>query len=597
MSDEVVEKGEVVDDVCHSSKSTSEEENAKSSEDMEVSDSKMEEENITSTGRMVSVPGASIQFKKPLLVGPRKAVKKIKILNVGSNGSAEDVSGSDDKGTAVKKSDKSPAEKIAENNIPVPYKEPKWSGLPPNPYSFEVIKSGTIVETIDLCKRPYHVFGRLGNCDIVMAHPTVSRFHAVMQYRVEGDNNYGPGYYVYDLGSTHGTFLNKNRLKPNVYYRVQVGHMIKIGLSTRNFILQGPQEDEEAESELSVTELKELRLKEELAEKQRIAMELLEEEKRKKKEEEDGIDWGMGEDADEETDLSENPFAVSQNEELYINDPKKTLRGWFEREGYELEYNCQEKSFGQFVCRVELPIDNAKGVPTIAEAVVRGKKKEAVVQCALEACKILDQFGLLRQSNHESKKRKAKNWEENDYYDSDDDTFLDRTGTVEKKRQLRMEQAGVKTNKEVHTYQSLLEQHQKIIDNIKRIEQQIKESNKTEEDKPEEDENVDALDAFMSNLKNNDTDKKKTSIHKLKAELASLRQEEVNIRNLANVAKPAELPELKPSPFLQVTKEVKTVNKLPIFGKRRVTKKPLMVFQGHDEGDKVTDDNDEMDVD
>lgn len=61
-----------------------------------------------------------------------------------------------------------------------------------------------------------------------------------------------------------------------------------------------------------------------------------------------------------------------------------------------------------------------------------------------------------------------------------------------------------------------LEQHQKIIDNIKRIEQQIKESNKTEEDKLEEDENVDALDAFMSNLKNNDTDKKKTSIHKLK---------------------------------------------------------------------------------
>jgi len=27
------------------------------------------------------------------------------------------------------------------------------------------------------------------------------------------------------------------------------------------------------------------------------------------------------------------------------------------------------------------------------------------------------------------RKRKIKNWEENDYYDSDDDTFLDRTGT------------------------------------------------------------------------------------------------------------------------------------------------------------------------
>ena len=41
----------------------------------------------------------------------------------------------------------------------------------------------------------------------------------------------------------------------------------------------------------------------------------------------------------------------------------------------------------------------------------------------------------------ESKKCKAKDWEADDYYDSDDDTLLDRTGTVEKKRQHRMRAA------------------------------------------------------------------------------------------------------------------------------------------------------------
>ena len=35
-----------------------------------------------------------------------------------------------------------------------------------------------------------------------------------------------------------------------------------------------------------------------------------------------------------------------------------------------------------------------------------------------------------------------RNWDDNDYYDSDDDTFLDRTGDIEKKREIRMKRAG-----------------------------------------------------------------------------------------------------------------------------------------------------------
>jgi len=55
----------------------------------------------------------------------------------------------------------------------------------------------------------------------------------------------------------------------------------------------------------------------------------------------------------------------------------------------------------------------------------------------------------------ESRAKKAKNWEEVDFYDSDDDTFLDRTGDIERKRQKRISRIKP-TEKKTENYQSLV---------------------------------------------------------------------------------------------------------------------------------------------
>lgn len=125
---------------------------------------------------------------------------------------------------------------------PVPYAEPPWAGVADVPYSLEILKNGTIVDTVPLTQQSYFVVGRLPVCDVSLEHPSISRYHAVIQYRgLAGEEEAvgeARGFYVHDLGSTHGTFVNKNKIPPNTYIRVRVGHVLKFGGSTRLFIMQ-----------------------------------------------------------------------------------------------------------------------------------------------------------------------------------------------------------------------------------------------------------------------------------------------------------------------------------------------------------------------
>ncbi|XP_041971042.1 kanadaptin [Aricia agestis] len=510
-----------------------------------------------------------VEFKKPVFIGRvGKLPKKVK--------TEKEISEVDNKQQTPEEHSSETAQHAAKELLtPCSYKEPKWSGVCPDgsDYGLEVLKSGIIMERIDLTKKPYYVFGRQPNSDVVMAHPTISRHHAVLQYKAFSEEGEVPsGWYIFDLGSTHGTFLNRDRIKERQYTRVRVGHQIKFGTSTRTYIVLGPDFDCEGESELTVTEIKK-RASEMKLERDRLIKEAIEQREKAKleeerKREEQGIDWGMGEDAEEEPDLAENPYASTGNEELYLDDPKKTLRGYFEREGHELVYNCEERGIGQFICKVELPIDDARGNPVIAEVIHKGKKKEAVIACALEACRILDRAGLLRQAKHESRKRKERDWSADDYYDSDEDTFLDRTGAVEKKRRARMEKHGVvvQESSKPLTYDDLLNKMAEIEKTITIEEKALERLRASNKSTAKTEEQVDALDEFMNSLASQkqsmsqkaEISKTKMNIQKLKAELAKTTR-------LAELARPADAPPLvKKQPNSVAIKQANSV----VYGKR-----------------------------
>ena len=81
------------------------------------------------------------------------------------------------------------------------------------------------------------MIGRLPVNDIQLEHPSLSRYHAIIQYKAQASEDQPVGFYLYDLDSTHGTFHNKNRCFPKTYYHLRVGHGIKVNFVNLSFII------------------------------------------------------------------------------------------------------------------------------------------------------------------------------------------------------------------------------------------------------------------------------------------------------------------------------------------------------------------------
>ncbi|KAF6815578.1 fha domain protein [Colletotrichum sojae] len=131
-------------------------------------------------------------------------------------------------------------------SIVLKYHEPAEARKPParDQWRLFVFKGADIVDTIDLSPRSCWLVGReAAVVDLVAEHPSISKQHAVVQFRhVEKRNEFGDRVgkvkpYLIDLESANGTTLNGDKVADSRYYELRDKDMIKFGHSTREYVL------------------------------------------------------------------------------------------------------------------------------------------------------------------------------------------------------------------------------------------------------------------------------------------------------------------------------------------------------------------------
>ncbi|ORY29422.1 hypothetical protein BCR33DRAFT_857692 [Rhizoclosmatium globosum] len=416
---------------------------------------------------------------------------------------------------------------------PLNYDEPDWSSLSPSDsrFSFEVIKNGSIIETVPV-EKAVVVVGRLPTCDFALEHASVSRLHAVIQ-------SSEAGLFVFDLGSAHNTFLNKSAIPPRKHVKLKRGDIVRFGQSSRMFVVTGGPEEEVAQE----------------PQQEKVTFKTVNKERKAEPEKEFEVSWGFGEDASND-DAPASGMMLDEDEEsfdlagvsnvdpdaYYYKDSKKALKTWCDSRNLDMVFTFDEEGHGVskvFVATIQLVLD---GGYTLTGTGKGARKKEAERNAALEACVKLDRRGILRSTasahSSSSKRRAAQN--------DDDDSFFDRTERPKKAR--------VQSNVS-ETYESIVAKL-----NEKRTELESLDSDIASIDAPSASasEEIDELDQFVMGLESSAKQKKKrVLLEKRKA----LQQEYDRLSKMAEVAKPhdfagsssATTPSVIPTPIKALT--------------------------------------------
>ncbi|XP_021736686.1 kanadaptin-like [Chenopodium quinoa] len=390
--------------------------------------------------------------------------------------------------------------------VSVPYSVPPWSEAPALPFFLEVLKDGAIIDHYDVTKKGAYMFGRIDLCDFILEHPTISRFHAVLQFR--GDE----AAYIYDLGSTHGTSVNKKQVSKKQYVELRVGDVIRFGLSTRLYIFQGPEELMPLEADLSS-----IRYAKDREDSLRRAKE--------NASHGDGILWGMREDAVEEAE-DDGDEITWQNYKGELTEKQQKTREKVLKRMEKIAHMKKEMA----AIRAK---DISQGGLTQGQQTQIARNEQRISQI-LEELESLEETlnDSIRESmgarSGKSSRGKHKGFaEDEDELLSDDDEFYDRT---KKKSGSKATDA-----QSVETADSLLDKKEALLDEIDEKNKLLLEQKHKVLEPVVEQDTGDVLDAYMSDLSTQLVIDKTVQVEK---DISSLQKELDRIVYLLKIADP-----------------------------------------------------------
>lgn len=130
------------------------------------------------------------------------------------------------------------------NGIVIKYSEPQESRKPKRRWRLYPFKGETSLQTLYIHRQSCYLIGRDRKiCDLPIDHPSTSKQHAALQYRLvpfkrdDGSTGKRIRPYVIDLESANGTFINNKKIESKKYIELIEKDVLKFGFSSREYVL------------------------------------------------------------------------------------------------------------------------------------------------------------------------------------------------------------------------------------------------------------------------------------------------------------------------------------------------------------------------